>query len=41
MHRVEPDELQEVLDKVPVKLSIVNRTEGCWEVSTAVVSWQG
>jgi hypothetical protein len=29
---VPPDALQEVLDQVPVKLSMAAKTEGCWEV---------
>lgn len=30
--RMEPDEMAQVLQQVPVKLSIVEKTEGCWEV---------
>jgi hypothetical protein len=30
--RMEPDEMEQVLQQVPVKLSIVEKTEGCWEV---------
>lgn len=33
--RVPPDELQQVLDKVPVNLFVAARTEGCWEVRDA------
>jgi hypothetical protein len=36
--RVEPDKLMEVLDQVPVKLSVVNKVEGCWEVSAALLA---
>jgi hypothetical protein len=35
---VEPDKLIEVLDQVPAKLSVVNKVEGCWEVSAALVA---